>query len=61
MLSPEENDLLTRVGLTTPMGDLIRQYWIPALMSSELPDPDGPPLRVRLLGENLITLQAIIT
>jgi phthalate 4,5-dioxygenase len=57
MLSPEENDLLTRVGPTTPMGDLIRQYWIPALMSSELPAPDGPPLRVRLLGENLIAVR----
>src|ERR671924_877367 len=57
MLSAEENDLLTRVGPTTPMGELIRQYWIPALMSSELPAPDGPPLRVRLLGENLIAFR----
>jgi phthalate 4,5-dioxygenase len=57
MLSPEENDLLTCVGPTTPMGDLIRQYWIPALISSELPAPDGPPLRVRLLGENLIAVR----
>ena len=39
MLSAEENDLLTRVGPGTPMGDLIRQYWLPALMSSELPAP----------------------
>jgi phthalate 4,5-dioxygenase len=58
MLSAEENDLLTRVGPGTPAGDLIRQYWIPALMSSELPAPDGPPLRVRLLGENLIAFRA---
>jgi phenylpropionate dioxygenase-like ring-hydroxylating dioxygenase large terminal subunit len=36
------------------MGSLMRQYWIPALMSTELPAPDGPPVRVRLLGENLI-------
>jgi phenylpropionate dioxygenase-like ring-hydroxylating dioxygenase large terminal subunit len=57
MLSTEENDLLTRVGPSTPMGDLIRQYWIPALMSTELPAPDGPPLRVRLLGENLIAFR----
>ncbi|MBI3325464.1 MAG: Rieske 2Fe-2S domain-containing protein, partial [Nitrospinae bacterium] len=54
MLSQEESDVLTRVGPSTPMGDLIRQYWIPALMSTELPAPNGPPLRVRLLGENLI-------
>lgn len=54
MLSREDNDLLCRVGRGTPMGDLIRQYWIPAFMSSELPEPNGPPVRVRLLGENLI-------
>src|ERR671923_3093695 len=57
MLSPEENERLTCVGPTTLMGDLIRQYWIPALMSSELSAPDGPPLRVRLLGENLIAFR----
>jgi nitrite reductase/ring-hydroxylating ferredoxin subunit len=54
MLSREDNELLCRVGPDTPMGDLLRQYWIPALTSSELPGPDGPPVRVRLLGENLI-------
>ena len=42
MLSAEENALLTRTGPGTPMGDLMRQYWIPALMSSELPAPDCP-------------------
>jgi phthalate 4,5-dioxygenase oxygenase subunit len=57
MLSPNENELLTQVGPHTPVGDLIRQYWIPALMSSELPTPDGSPLRVRLLGENLIAFR----
>ena len=57
MLSAEENELLTRVGPGTLVGDLIRQYWIPALMSSELSAPDGPPLRVRLLGENLIAFR----
>ena len=54
MLSREDNELLCRVGPGTPMGNLLRQYWIPALMSSELPGPDCPPVRVRLLGENLI-------
>jgi nitrite reductase/ring-hydroxylating ferredoxin subunit len=57
MLNPEENALLTRIGPGTPMGDLIRQYWIPTLMSSELHAPDGPPVRVRLLGENLIAFR----
>ena len=57
MLSAEENALLTRTGPGTPMGDLMRQYWIPAFMSSELPTPDCPPLRVRLLGENLVAFR----
>ena len=54
MLSREDNTLLARVGPGTAMGDLLRQYWIPALTSSEVPEPDGAPVRVRLLGENLI-------
>ena len=54
MLSREDNALLARVGPGTATGDLLRQYWIPALTSSEVPEPDGAPVRVRLLGENLI-------
>ena len=54
MLNKEDNDLVTKVGPGTPMGNLMRQYWIPALMSQELPSPDCPPQRTRLLGENLI-------
>jgi phenylpropionate dioxygenase-like ring-hydroxylating dioxygenase large terminal subunit len=58
MLSREDNELLCRVGSGTPVGTLVRQYWIPALMSSELPERDGAPVRVRLLGENLIAFRA---
>src|SRR5262245_62157724 len=54
MLSHDDNALLGRVGPGPAMGDLLRQYWIPALASSEVSEPDGPPVRVRLLGENLI-------
>ena len=50
MLSREENDLLTRVGPGTAMGQLMRCYWIPALLSEEIPVADCPPVRVRLLG-----------
>jgi phenylpropionate dioxygenase-like ring-hydroxylating dioxygenase large terminal subunit len=53
MLSKEDNELLCRVGPGTVMGDLMRQYWLPAIRSDEL-TPDGSPLRVMLLGEPLI-------
>ena len=53
MLSAQDNDVLCRVGPDTPMGKLMREYWIPALMPNEL-IADGPPMRLRLLGENLI-------
>ena len=57
MLSKEDNELVSRVGPGTPVGDLMRQYWLPALMTSELPQPDSDPVRVRLLGENLIAFR----
>jgi nitrite reductase/ring-hydroxylating ferredoxin subunit len=54
MLKREENELVTRVGPDTPMGNVMRRYWIPAILASEVPGPDSDPVRVRLLGENLI-------
>ncbi len=54
MLSTENNELLCRVGPGTPMGELMRQYWVPALPSSEFPGPDCLPKRMRLLGENMV-------
>src|ERR687885_407731 len=57
MLSKEDNELLTRVGPGTPMGDLLRQYWVPALLCCELPEPYLPPVRGRLQGESLIAFR----
>ena len=57
MLSRDENEILTRVGASTPMGELMRRYWIPALLSEEIPVPDCPPVRVRLLGEDLVAFR----
>jgi phthalate 4,5-dioxygenase len=57
MLSREENELLTRVGPGTPMGALFRRFWLPAMMASELPGPDCPPVRLRLLGEDLVAFR----
>ena len=54
MLSQKENDSLTRVGPGTPMGEMMRRYWLPALLAEEIPTPDCAPVRVRLLGEDLI-------
>ena len=46
--------MLTRTGPGTPMGDLFRRFWIPVMLSSELPEPGGPAVRVHVLGEKLI-------
>src|SRR5918994_1131810 len=57
MLSDRDNETLTKVGPGTAMGAVMRHYWQPLLISSELPIPDGPPLRVRLLGEDLVAFR----
>jgi len=57
MLSREENELITRVTPGTPMGTAMRRYWIPALLAREIAEPDCPPVRVRLLGEDLIAFR----
>jgi len=57
MLKPEENERITRVGAGTPMGTLLRRYWQPALLAREVAENDGPPVRVRLLGEDLIAFR----
>lgn len=54
MLSVENNELITRVGPRTPMGDYLRRFWHPFLESTQLPVPDGDVIEVRLLGEQLI-------
>ena len=54
MLSKENNARLTRVGPQEPMGRLMRAYWIPASFADVVAEPDCPPVRVRLLGEDLV-------
>ncbi len=56
MLTAEQNERLSRVGPGTPMGNALREYWLPALLSDEVA-PDGDPLRVKLLGEDLIAFR----
>jgi phthalate 4,5-dioxygenase oxygenase subunit len=54
MLAAEENELLTRTGAGTPMGTLLRRYWLPAMLSTDLPTPDCTPVPLKLLGEALV-------
>ena len=56
-MTPEENDLLCRVEGPAPMGQIMRRHWIAACLSEEVAEPDGAPLRVRLLGENLVVFR----
>jgi phthalate 4,5-dioxygenase len=57
MLTREENELLTRTGAGSAAGNYFRRYWLPALLGSELPAPDCLPVRVRILGEDLIAFR----
>src|SRR3979409_2680593 len=57
MLSQSENELLTRVAPGTPMGNLLRRFWQPFALASELIHADSDPVRVRLLGEDLIAFR----
>jgi len=57
MLKIQENEFITRTGPRTPMGQLFRRYWTPALLAEELPANDCPPVRVKLLSERLVAFR----
>lgn len=57
MLTAEKNELLTRTGADRPMGQLFRFFWQPALLSRELPEPDCPPRRVRILETDMVAFR----
>src|ERR1051326_7516613 len=57
MLSKQDNDLLCRTNAGTPMGELFRRFWMPALVPGELPHADCDPIRFRILGEDLIAFR----
>jgi phthalate 4,5-dioxygenase oxygenase subunit len=56
-MNAEMSQTLTRTGPGTPMGNLMRRYWVPILMSSEIGEPDGPQVRVQILGEKLLAFR----
>jgi phthalate 4,5-dioxygenase oxygenase subunit len=58
MLSQENNEILTRVGPGTPMGNLLRRFWIPGLLEQEIVERDGAPVKLRLLGEDLVAFRS---
>jgi len=57
VLRKEQNELVTRTGPGTPMGQLFRTYWIPALLAEELPENECPPVRVKILSERLLAFR----
>src|SRR5947199_9492255 len=57
MLSKADNEFLTRSGTGPPMGELLRCFWMPALLSEELPERDGPPKKIKILGEDLLAFR----
>ena len=57
MLRKEQNDLLTQTGPGTPLGQMFRCYWMPALLAEELPENDCPPVRVKLFSERLLAFR----
>jgi phthalate 4,5-dioxygenase oxygenase subunit len=57
MLSRADNDLLTLTNPGTPMGTLFRRFWLPVLLSQELPQPDCPPVRVKVMGDDYVAFR----
>lgn len=57
MLKNDQNEMLARVGAGTPMGELFRRFWLPAILSAEIDAPDSPPKRLRILKEDLIAFR----
>ena len=57
MLSREQNDLLTQTGPGTPMGEYFRRFWLPVALSEELYEPDSPPVRVNIMGQELVAFR----
>src|SRR5579885_1018188 len=55
-LTQNENEFLTRTGPGTPMGDVLRRYWMPVVLGWEV-ESDGPPVEGKLLGEKLVAFR----
>ena len=54
MLRAEDNKFLTESGVGTGMGELLRRFWLPVLLSEELPEADGPPKKIVVMARNCL-------
>jgi phthalate 4,5-dioxygenase oxygenase subunit len=57
MLTAADNERLTRTGPDTSMGRFFRRFWQPVALSRQLPEPDGAPIRVKIMGEDLVAFR----
>jgi phenylpropionate dioxygenase-like ring-hydroxylating dioxygenase large terminal subunit len=57
MLKTEDNELITKVGPGTPMGEVFRRFWLPVVASDDIAERDGAPVRLRILGEDLVAFR----
>ncbi|MEQ1653831.1 MAG: Rieske 2Fe-2S domain-containing protein, partial [Hyphomicrobium sp.] len=57
MLTAEDNRFLTQSDAGTPMGELLRRFWLPVLLSEELPEKDGEPKKITVMGEELLAFR----
>jgi phthalate 4,5-dioxygenase len=57
MLSAQDNALITQTNAGTPMGELFRRYWLPVMLPEEVPAPDSPPIRLKIMGEYVVAFR----
>src|SRR5437870_304340 len=57
MLTSSDNELLTRTDAGTAMGEYFRRFWQPIALSREIAEPDSPPIRVKVMGEDLVAFR----
>jgi nitrite reductase/ring-hydroxylating ferredoxin subunit len=57
MLNAADNEMLVRTNAGTPMGEYLRRYWLPVALSGDMPGPDSPPIRVKVMGEELVAFR----
>ena len=57
MITPEDNELLCRVEGDAPMGQLMRRQWLAICLVEEVSEPDGTPIKARILGEDLVVFR----